>query len=190
MPVISITRYLLPISVGLILLSAMMNKIVPAAGAQTTLDPAMRPPIQSPSQALSMPVVIHPSAQSGTYETSTRRAKDGHFYFDTVSNGVPLQMVFDTGASEVSLRAEDAAKMGIAASGLTYSIIVNTANGKAEVAPVTIATLTIGNITRRNVAALVSKPGSLHVNLLGQSFLSRLAGFKLEGEQLILQGGN
>ncbi len=99
-------------------------------------------------------------------------------------------MVFDTGASEVSLRAEDAAKMGIAASGLAYSIAVNTANGKTEYAPVMIATLTIGNITRRNVAALVSKPGSLNVNLLGQSFLSRLAGFKLEGEQLILQGGN
>ena len=99
-------------------------------------------------------------------------------------------MVFDTGASEVSLRAEDAAKMGIAASGLAYSVTVNTANGKTEVAPVTIATLTVGNITRRNVAALVSKPGSLHVNLLGQSFLSRLAGFKLEGEQLILQGGS
>jgi len=168
----------------------MISGMTPVANAQTTFDPARMPSIQSPSQALSMPVVIHPSPQSGTYETSTRRAKNGHFYFDTLSNGVPVQMVFDTGASEVSLRAEDAAKMGIAASGLAYSIAVNTANGKTEYAPVMIATLTIGNITRRNVAALVSKPGSLNVNLLGQSFLSRLAGFKLEGEQLILQGGN
>lgn len=136
-----------------------------------------------------MPAVSYPSLQIGRNETTTRRARDGHFYFETVVNGGSVQMMFDTGASQISLRAEDAVKMGIGPGALTYSRTVNTANGKTEVAPVVIATLTIGNITLRNVAAVVARPGNLSTSLLGQSFLSRLAGYKLEGERLILQGG-
>jgi aspartyl protease family protein len=49
--------------------------------------------------------------------------------------------------------------------------------------------MTFGSITRENIPALVVEPGKLAINLLGQTFLSRLAGFQLRGQQLVLEGG-
>lgn len=154
------------------------------AGAQTPLSPTGSVPGDS-----RMPAVNYPGMPSRGDQASTRRERGGHYVFRTEVNGVALPMMFDTGASQVVLRAEDAARVGVDVSTLRYTAVANTANGRAEVAPTVIGTLIIGSITRRNVTALVTRPGALNVNLLGQSFLSRLAGYRLEGEQLILQGG-
>jgi len=35
----------------------------------------------------------------------------------------------------------------------------------------------------------VAKPGKLGMSLLGQSFMASLAGYRLDGEQLSLRGG-
>ena len=139
--------------------------------------------------AAAMPTIITPSLSSRRDEAYARRERNGHFYFDTAVNGVPLQMMFDTGASRISLRAEDAARAGIDVSALSYTLMSRTANGVAEVAPAMIRTLTVGNITRQNVPAIVARPGVLNVNLLGQSFLARVAGYSLDGDQLVLKGG-
>jgi aspartyl protease family protein len=88
----------------------------------------------------------------------------------------------------VAIRGEDAARVGIDVTQLTYSARVKTANGIAEVAPVVIETLTVGDITQRNVPGFVAKRGAMHENLLGQSFLSRLSGFNVEKNRLVLQG--
>jgi clan AA aspartic protease (TIGR02281 family) len=118
---------------------------------------------------------------------ATRRA-NGHFVFDAEINGVTVPVVFDTGASLVTLRAEDAGHMGINTATLNYSMHTSTANGIAEAAPAVIATLKIGTITRTNVAAVVARPGALAVNLLGQSFLTTMAGFVMDGDRLVLRG--
>jgi aspartyl protease family protein len=97
-------------------------------------------------------------------------------------------MIFDTGASAVVLRAEDAAQLGINVTRLNYSTKIKTANGTAEVAPVMIDKLVIGNITQRNVIGVVAKEGTLHENLLGQTFLARLAGLNVENNWLVLRG--
>jgi aspartyl protease family protein len=65
---------------------------------------------------------------------------------------------------------------------------IKTANGTADAAPVTIAAMTIGNITLRNVFAVVAKEGMLHESLLGQTFLGRLSGFNVENNLLVLTG--
>ncbi len=153
------------------------------AGAQTGYGPAA-------GHGAALPAVIYPSMQSFGSQATAQRERDGHFYFAATVNGTPLRMIFDTGASRITLRAEDAAKAGVDMGSLRYTAFGNTANGKAEFAPTTIATLTIGTITRRNVVASVAKEGSLSVNLLGQTFMSRLAGYKLDGERLVLQGGD
>ena len=97
-------------------------------------------------------------------------------------------MVFDTGASLVALREEDASRAGIDLDTLNYSVRVKTANGTAFVAPIVIATLNVGSITRTNVRALVAKRGALTVNLLGQSFLKTMAGYAMDGDRLVLRG--
>jgi aspartyl protease family protein len=117
---------------------------------------------------------------------SIRRA-DGHFGFETRVNGAALRMMFDTGASSIVLRAEDAAKIGLDPAKLDYRVPVSTANGRAMAAPVTLEAVTVGNITQNRVRALVARPGALHENLLGQSFLSRLSGYSVERNRLVLR---
>ena len=145
-----------------------------------------------------LPSVQHPNEISangrsssisvGFNEAVAERGTDGSFAFDAVVNGGHARMLFDTGASVVTLRAEDAARLGINMSRLIYSTKIKTANGTAEVAPVIIDTLMIGNITQRNVVGCVAKEGTLHENLLGQAFLARLSGFNVEKNLLVLRG--
>ena len=78
--------------------------------------------------------------------------------------------------------------IGIDVTQLNYSGKVRTGNGIAEVAPVTIETITVGEITLRNVAGSVSRRGALRDNLLGQTFLARLAAFNVEKNRLVLRG--
>ncbi len=139
--------------------------------------------------AAPLPVVITPGGRSDQDGATAKRARNGHFFFDTAVNGVRVPMMLDTGATIVAIRGEDAAKVGIDVSALSYTARTRTANGTAEIALVTLDSLTVGNITRRNVSASVARPGQLAYNLLGQSFLARIAGFNVEGDLLILKGG-
>lgn len=149
--------------------------------------PAQTPAVQRPGSPL--PAVVGPSGNAASAnEAVAERARDGGFVFSGEINGVNASMVFDTGASVVGLRAEDAIRMGYVLDRLNFSAKVKTANGTADVAPVIIDTITIGNITQRNVVGFVARPGMLHENLLGQTFLARLAGFGVEGNRLVLKG--
>ncbi len=122
------------------------------------------------------------------HDTASATRANGHFYFETEVNGVSVPMVFDTGASSVLLRAEDAQRAGINPSTLNYSINTTTANGPTAVAPVVIKVMKVGGITRTNVMAAVAKPGALTITLLGQTFMATLAGFSTEGDRLVLHG--
>ena len=181
------------ITVGIVVLLFMLQgpggpSAAPPAPRQASLAPAAPAP--------SLPAVPTPSAGVGRplpmpapdRQASARRAPNGHFYFDVAMNGITVRTVFDTGASTVALRAEDAARIGIAVNGLTYSIPTSTANGISYVAPVTLDTLKVGDITIHGVLAVVAKPGNQTVTLLGQSFMAKLAGYRLDGGELILQG--
>jgi len=158
-----------------------------AGPAEPLPPPLSAEPAAAPPPPL--PVVITPTLEYSHNVAVARRERGGHFTFETEVNGVSVPMAFDTGASYVTLRAADAARVGLDVGSLTYSLIGRTANGTAEFAPVTIATLTVGTITRRNVAALVARPGKLDINLLGQSFLTRVASVNVEGNQVVLRGG-
>ena len=158
--------------------------VLSAVPAATSAVPAM-PTVQTPTALVSRSMPI-----AWVRQTSARRAQDGHYYFDTALNGASasIRMMFDTGATSVALRAEDAAQAGIDVSSLDYSITSHTANGTTTVAPVRLDSLQVGGITHRNVRATVSRPGRLGVSLLGQSFMSKLAGYRFEKDELVLQG--
>ncbi len=148
--------------------------------------PPPLPTVQRPGEvSASLQSVNGPS---GSNEAVSDRGRDGSFTFDTFVNGTRMPMIFDTGASVVALRAEDASRIGIDIDNLRYSAKVKTANGTADVAPIIIDTLTVGNITQRNVAGFVAKQGALQVNLLGQAFLARLSGYNVEKNHLVLRG--
>ena len=144
------------------------------------------PPIAAPAP---LPVIIEPTvAPSG--ERAVGRPWGGHYFFDATINGQPIPLLFDTGATVVSLRAEDAMRVGIDPSTLIYSAQVRTANGVAQVAPVTLAVFTVGTITRHNIPAMIARPGVLSFNLLGQSFLRHVAGYEDTGHGLVIKGGS
>ena len=144
------------------------------------------PRAQALSAPAPLPSVNYPESSSA-HEVARRDAR-GVYAVQAEVNGETLPMVFDTGASFVALRAEDAGQVGIDVDSLHYSGRVSTANGQTAVAPVMIHTLTIAGITRHNIPAVVSKPGELSSNLLGQSFMARLPGYRFEGDRLIVQG--
>jgi clan AA aspartic protease (TIGR02281 family) len=147
--------------------------------------PGRRPPMVATSDPLpaALPRVWTPSA-----EAAAMRRPDGFFSVAAVVNNQPMSMLFDTGASWVTLRAEDAARLGIDVGALRFSIQSRTANGTAAMAPVTIDTMSIGPIVLRNVPAVVAKPGTLQENLLGQSFLARLRDYSVESDRVIFHG--
>jgi aspartyl protease family protein len=120
-------------------------------------------------------------------EVVAARRMDGSFLVQGEVNGRETRFIFDTGASTVVLRAENAAALGFKPDTLNYSVPVSTANGAALAAPVIIESLTVGTITERNVRALIARTGVLHANLLGMSFLERLGSYEVRGNRLILR---
>lgn len=120
-------------------------------------------------------------------EAVAARRTDGSFMLQGKVNGRDTRFIFDTGASTVVLRAENAASLGFKPDALNYSVPVSTANGSALAAPVVVESLTIGPITERNVKALVAREGVLHANLLGMTFLERLGSYEVRGNRLILR---
>jgi aspartyl protease family protein len=68
-----------------------------------------------------------------------------------------------------------------------FTHIAQTANGTARVAPVKISRISIGDITVRDVSAVVSERGKSERTLLGMSFLGRLSRVEMRGGTLVLQ---
>jgi aspartyl protease family protein len=103
-------------------------------------------------------------------------------------NDARVTMVLDTGATAVVLTQEAAKAAGLPLEVLTYTVNIDTANGRTRAAPVTLNRISVGGITERKVAALIAQPGRLHTNLLGMSFLDRLESWEVRGDKLIMRG--
>jgi aspartyl protease family protein len=116
------------------------------------------------------------------------RGAGGSFSVAVHVNGARVAMVLDTGASAVVLTQEAAKAAGLPLEVLNYSVNVDTANGRARAAPVTLDRLSIGDITERSVPALVAQGGQLRTSLLGMSFLNRLESWEVRGDKLMLRG--
>lgn len=125
---------------------------------------------------------------AGERAVRIRRRGDGHFVARTLINGANVNMLVDTGASTVVLRAVDARQMGLAIDKLSYTVPVQTANGTAYAAAVRLRNVGIGPIVLDSVEALVAKPGALKESLLGLSFLRRLRSYEFSGDFLTMRG--
>jgi aspartyl protease family protein len=121
-------------------------------------------------------------------EVIVNRRLGGAFVVPVAVEGTRVAMLFDTGATTVVLRAEDAAKVGIDGRGLKFDVDVVTANGAASAAEVVLDRVAVGPIVARNVAALVARKGALGQSLLGMSFLERLQSYSVERGRLVLKG--
>jgi len=120
-------------------------------------------------------------------EVSVVRSGAGSFVVDAKANGHSARFVLDTGASVVVLTSETAARIGIDTKRFSFDQPVRTANGSTRAAAITLDTLAVGPIVERRVPALVARPGTLFQNLLGMTFLERLAAYEVRGDRLIMR---
>lgn len=116
------------------------------------------------------------------------RGHGGDFAVTAHINGARVPMVLDTGASSVVLTQEAAKTAGLPINVLSYTINVDTANGRTRAAPVTLDRLAVGGLIERGVPALVVQRGQLKNNLLGMSFLNRLQSWDVRGDRLRMRG--
>lgn len=129
---------------------------------------------------------INPSAavvRNGVIEL--RQADDGHYYADTVVNGIAVTFLIDTGASDIVLSEEDARRVGLDPASLSYSGQADTANGLVTTAPVRLKTLVLGPYEDRDLAASVNG-GDLTDSLLGMRYLSRFD-MSISGDRMTLR---
>ena len=112
----------------------------------------------------------------------------GSFPLTAQINGARIPMVLDTGASSVVLTQEAARAAGLPIEVLAYTVKIDTANGRARAAPVTLDSVAVGGIVERAVPALIAQPGHLRTNLLGMTFLSRMERWEVSDDKLVLRG--
>jgi aspartyl protease family protein len=95
----------------------------------------------------------------------------GHYIGQGSINGRSMPFMVDTGATFVALSSEMASELGIDTSKGTVARM-GSANGTMVARRVTLASITVGDVTVHNVEAAVS-PQPMPFVLLGNSFLSR-----------------
>lgn len=133
----------------------------------------------------SLPPVKRRSSAPGTV-VLTADAR-GHFLSTFKLNGKPVEGMVDTGATAVAINESTARRLGFAANSLDFKYTSSTANGDTKVAVVTLDRVEIEGIRVSGVRAVVLRDASLSGTLIGMSFLSRLAAFRVEDGRLHLQ---
>lgn len=115
------------------------------------------------------------------------RGRTGEFQVTAEVNGARLPMILDTGATSVVLTLDAAKAAGLPLEVLSYTVNVDTANGRTRAAAVTLDRLAVGSIIERAVPALIVPAGQLRTNLLGMSFLNRLESWEVRGDRLMMR---
>lgn len=114
-----------------------------------------------------------------------RRAADGHFQARLQVNGVPVDFIVDTGASDIVLTRRDAERIGFDPDTLRYYGRAGTANGTVRTADVRLEVVKLGEITDYGVPASVNQ-GDLFGSLLGLSYLNRFSEVRIAGDEMFL----
>lgn len=118
-------------------------------------------------------------------ETRVAMAGDGHFWVRARVNGQSERFLIDTGATVTTIGQDLADQAGVSPDPEARAVVLHTANGTVPAQLGRIARLQVGNVTARDTSAVIA-PDLGGTNVLGMNFLSRLAGWRVEGQTLIL----
>ena len=116
-------------------------------------------------------------------ETRIPMAIDGHFWVDARLNGHDVKFLVDSGATTTTVDRQIAKQAGIPISERRDQY-VRTGNGIIRVASGVADELTVGGITRHQVALEIADNDDL--NVLGMNYLSSLRRWGVEGRWLVL----
>ena len=141
---------------------------------------------EAPAEAADAASPAPPEPQSSGYREAACKPIRGQYAAGVLINGVPVQMLVDTGASYVVVSASTARRLGLSGSGgRRYTI--KTANGVSTAFPTILRTVSLDGLYMHDVEALILTPEAGEVNLLGASFLKRLVSVEQRGGMLILR---
>ena len=125
------------------------------------------------------------TTDQGWNTIAVARDASGHYRVEAMVNGAAVTFLVDTGATHVVLSPADAARVGLGAGRLRFAARGQTANGTVALAPVTLREIRLGQLSRRDVPAMVNG-APMAVSLLGMSFLAGLPGWEAKGDRLLL----
>lgn len=131
----------------------------------------------NPNQSISTAIV------NGVKEVTLTRNKHGHYVASGKINGQPVIFLLDTGATDVAMSAQLAAKLQLK-QGRRFK--VSTANGIVNAHRTRIDSVALGEIELNNVAATILKDGPVSQVLLGMAFLKHLE-LVQKGNQLTIR---
>ena len=175
---------------GRVIFVAVLGVVAALLGSFSALD---RLSARAPVAAAPVPaaVVADPPApavaEAGGYrEAALQSDGRGQYAAGVLINGAPVQMLVDTGASEVVISASTAARLGLAPSRGSKRVM-QTANGRSTASPTILRTVSLDGLYMNDVEALILAPEAGDVNLLGASFLRRLSSVEQRSGMLILR---
>ncbi|GMN12745.1 hypothetical protein MTsPCn7_05210 [Altererythrobacter sp. MTPC7] len=122
-------------------------------------------------------------------ETRIPLAQDGHFWLQAEINGVPADFLVDTGATLTAVSQTTADAAGLEPNRQRLPVQMTTANGTMTVSMTSIGELRFGNVAARGLDAVIA-PNMGTTNVLGMNLLSRLAGWRVEDNVMILTPNN
>jgi len=111
---------------------------------------------------------------------------DGHFHLTVTINDRPIEFLVDTGASDIVLTRNDAARVGFDPNRLDYWGMANTANGTVRLAIIRLETVRLGEFIDKNIRASVNK-APMEKSLLGMRYLSKFRAIEISNDQMILK---
>jgi aspartyl protease family protein len=114
------------------------------------------------------------------------RAFDGHYYLTLRLDGTPVDFVVDTGASDIVLSREDAARIGLDPQALAYTGVAMTANGQVRTARARVGEILLGGIADQDVMVSVTD-GEMPGSLLGMAYLQRFSRIEIADGTLVLE---
>ena len=107
----------------------------------------------------------------------------GHFVATGRINDLPISMLVDTGASMITLSAQEARRLGIDYKSGVQGLSA-TANGRVPIYRVRLDRVRVGDIELSQVDAVIQEQ-DLPFALLGMSFLNRLQ-MQRDGQRMVL----
>ena len=128
-----------------------------------------------------------PEPQSSWGVVELPAAQNSHYVADIEISGSHIRGLVDTGASFLSLTAEDARTLNIDPPQADYKVKMSTANGIVQDAYVRLPEVRVGSIVVYDVDALVAPPGAQTVTLLGMSFLKKLSSFQVADGRFVMK---
>lgn len=129
---------------------------------------------------------IAPSVTQPTEDSiEIPRSINGHYEITMMVNGVPVDFLVDTGASQIVLAPKDAHKVGFDVENLRYTGQAQTANGVVATAEVILDDIKFGTLSARGIRAWVNQ-SDMDESLLGMTYLNRFGSIEIRNDTMIL----